>query len=151
MKKIFSILVLTTMLAAPALALAQGPGQGIPAGYSEGGCTMKHEVRGCIEGMTFQEGGETTETDCGKDDEECYVEACCLLDMVYTIADWIFVILLVVAALFIIWGAFQFVLSGGDPEKVTTARNKLIWALVGIIVAFISRGLVRIVAQIIQQ
>ncbi len=149
MKKVLSILVLSTILAVPALALAQDPGTVIPAGYSEGGCTMKHEVRGCVDGMTIAE--ITGTTDCGKGDTECLVEACCMLDMVYTIADWIFVILLVVAALFIIWGAFGFVLSGGDPEKVTSARNKLIWALVGIIVAFISRGIVRIVAQIIQK
>ncbi len=113
-------------------------------------CEMKHEVQGCIADMTDPD-DEDEETDCNKKAgaNSCNVEVCCLLDMVYTIADWIFVILLVVAGLFIIWGAFGFVLSGGDPEKVTSARNKLIWALVGIIVAFLARGLVILVTQII--
>ncbi len=144
MKKVLSILILGVVLATPILALAQ---EEVPGGLAP--CTMVHDVKGCTANMPDPESpGDVTNCQKGG---ECNIEACCLLDRVYTIADWIFVILLVVAALFIIWGAFGFVLSGGDPEKVTAARNKLIWALVGVIVAFISRGLVRIVTQIIKK
>jgi FtsH-binding integral membrane protein len=71
------------------------------------------------------------------------------MDLIYTVADWIFVALLVVAAIFIIWGAIEFITSGGAPEKVGSARNKLIWALVGVVVAFIARGLVVLITQVI--
>ena len=61
---------------------------------------------------------------------------CCILDLMETVVDWMFVILLIMAAIWIIWGAFMFLTSGGSPEKLNTARNKLIWALVGVAVAF---------------
>ncbi len=145
MKKFITILILASILAVPVVTLAQ---DGLPEGLSP--CEMKHEVKGCDEDMTDPDDPDE-ETDCSKKagTESCNVEVCCLMDKVYTIADWIFVILLVVAGMFVIWGAFDFVLSKGDPEKITSARNKLIWALVGVIVAFISRGLVRIITQII--
>lgn len=76
-------------------------------------------------------------------------QLCCLLDLMETIVTYMFVILLVLAGLMIIWGAFEFVLSGGDMEKNKNARNKLIWALVGVAVAFAARGLVRLVEMLL--
>ncbi len=131
-------------------AMSEGDGEGdgdgeiLPKGLA--GCTMKHEIKGCTRNTRI-EGGATT--DCTEDAAGCGSEICCLLDKVYTIADWIFVILLVVAGLFVIWSAFDFVLSKGEPEKITSGRNKLTWALVGVIIAFISQGLVRVIVQII--
>ena len=57
------------------------------------------------------------------------------------ITDWIFVFLLILAVLFIVLAAFQFVTAGGDPAAVGQARNKLIYAAVGVIVAALSKGL----------
>jgi divalent metal cation (Fe/Co/Zn/Cd) transporter len=73
----------------------------------------------------------------------------CLLDLIETIVTYMFGILLVLAGLMIIWGAFEFVLSGGDMEMNKNARNKLIWALVGVAVAFAARGLVRLVEMLL--
>ena len=57
------------------------------------------------------------------------------------ITDWIFVILLLLAIIFIVLAGFQFVTGGGDPTAVAQARNKLIYAAVGIIVALLAKGL----------
>ena len=44
------------------------------------------------------------------------------------ITDWLFVILLVIAVVFIVLAGFQFIVGGGDPQAVAQARQKLIWA-----------------------
>jgi len=99
-------------------------------------CTeIKHDlsryVQGCVKGAdpsSVQDG-----------------QLCCLLDLMETISTYLFVVLLVLAGIIIILGAFQFVTQGSSPEKSKEARDKLIWALVGVAVAFAARGLVRLV------
>ena len=62
-----------------------------------------------------------------------------------TVANWLFAILLALATVFIILAAFQFLTSGGDPARVGSARQSLLYALVGVAVAFLARGLVVLV------
>jgi phosphoglycerol transferase MdoB-like AlkP superfamily enzyme len=65
------------------------------------------------------------------------------------IVNWLITILLVVAALFIVLAAFTFVTAGGDPEKINTARNQVLYALIGVGVALLAWGLVALVKKII--
>ena len=65
------------------------------------------------------------------------------------IGNWLFAILLVVAVIYIILAAFDFVTAGGDPEKVKTARNNVLYAMIGIAVAFLAKGLVVLVRMIV--
>ncbi|MEK7510314.1 MAG: LamG-like jellyroll fold domain-containing protein [Patescibacteria group bacterium] len=74
-----------------------------------------------------------------------------LVDLVKIITDWVFVVLVVVAIIFIILAAFQFVTGGGDPAAVGEARTKLIWAAVGIGVALLSRGFSGAIEDIVGQ
>ena len=168
MKKVLSILVLS-LLVFPALAF------GACSSYGDGGTCMNHNCEWtdpdgpCVD----PPGGSGGTVTAGPPDSLCtevkhdlsrYVQGCvpganpstmedgqlcCLLDLMETIVTYMFVILLVLAGLMIIWGAFEFVLSGGDMEKNKNARNKLIWALVGVAVAFAARGLVRLVEMLL--
>ncbi|MEK7510326.1 MAG: hypothetical protein AAB567_02060 [Patescibacteria group bacterium] len=74
-----------------------------------------------------------------------------LIDLVKLITDWVFVVLLVMAVIFIILAAFQFITGGGDPAAVAMARTKLIWAAVGVGVALLARGLPEAVKDIVGQ
>jgi len=65
------------------------------------------------------------------------------------IVDWLFTILLVVAAIFIIIAAYYFVTASGNPETVGKARNFVLYALVGVGVAVASRGLVLLIQTIV--
>lgn len=65
------------------------------------------------------------------------------------IVDWLFTILLVIAALFIIIAAYYFVTAAGDPETVKKARNFVLYALIGLVVAFLARGLVVLIGTIV--
>ena len=58
------------------------------------------------------------------------------------IVDWIFVIVLIFAAIFIVLAGFQFITGGGDPQAVSQARNKLLYAAVGFVVAVLARGII---------
>lgn len=72
-----------------------------------------------------------------------------LITLLQVVTDWIFVIFLIVAVIFIILAAFQFLTGGGDPAAIAQARTKLIYAAVAIAVAVASRGLVAVVTNIV--
>ena len=65
------------------------------------------------------------------------------------IIDWMFTILLIVAAMYIIMAAFSFITAQGDVEKVAKARQFVLMALVGVAVAFMARGLVDLIARMV--
>jgi len=58
-----------------------------------------------------------------------------------TLLNWVFTIFIVLAILMVILAGLQFVTGGGNPSSVSEARQKLIWAIVGIVVALIAKGL----------
>lgn len=48
---------------------------------------------------------------------------------------------------FVIYGGVLFVISSGDPEKVTKAKKTLLWALVGAFLMTFSIPIVNMVAR----
>ena len=73
---------------------------------------------------------------------------CCLIDKILTVGDYIFAAILVVAIIFILLSAWSFLTSSGEPEKVKKARNYLLFAVIGIAVAFLAKLLIKVVASI---
>lgn len=69
-------------------------------------------------------------------------------DALDSIVNWLFGILIVVAIIFFVIAAFQFVTGGGDPEKVDSARKMVLYGIVGLIVAIFARGLVPFVCNV---
>jgi len=65
-----------------------------------------------------------------------------------SIINWLFGILIVVAIIFFIIAAFQFVTGGGDPEKVDSARKMVLYGIIGLIVAIFARGLIPFVCNV---
>lgn len=72
-----------------------------------------------------------------------------LRDFIGTIANWMFVILLIVAVLYIILAAYKYLFSGGSEENVAAAHKMLIYAVVAIAVAFLAKGIVFVVQQLV--
>jgi len=66
------------------------------------------------------------------------------------ITDLLFVLLLVIAVIFIILAAYNFVTAGGDPSKVDTARKNVMYALIGVGVAILAKGLVHLIKVIVR-
>ena len=62
------------------------------------------------------------------------------LNIVEAITDWLFVLLLLTATIFIILAALQFLTGGGDSAKISEARQKLLYAVIAVIVAAFAKG-----------
>lgn len=67
--------------------------------------------------------------------------------LIATIVNILSVIVGVLAIIMIIIGGFQYVTSGGDSGKVTSAKNTLIYAIVGIVIVAFSQTIVKFVVQ----
>jgi len=72
-----------------------------------------------------------------------------VLNLMGTVGNWLFALFLGIALIFIVLGALQFVTGGGDPAKVSEARQKMIWAAVGIGFALLAAFFDDIVANLI--
>jgi len=49
----------------------------------------------------------------------------------------------------LLWAAFLWMTSSGDETKVGDARKTLIYALVGVAIAIVAKGLISIVQQLL--
>ena len=58
-----------------------------------------------------------------------------------------FIVAVILVLVFIIWGAFEWITSGGDKEAVGKARNKIINALIGLAVLAVAFALFRLAGQ----
>ncbi len=72
----------------------------------------------------------------------------CLMNTLYSITDWIFVLLVALAGIFIIMGAFTLLIAAGNPEKVTSGRNYILYAAIGLVVGFLARAIPNLVKMI---
>jgi hypothetical protein len=66
---------------------------------------------------------------------------CCLFSTILYVIDWLFMILMVIVVVLILMGAFTLMTSGGSEEGVAKGRNYIIYALIGVAVALLSRAL----------
>lgn len=64
-----------------------------------------------------------------------------------TAMNWVFTFFLIVAVIFLIVGGFQYLTAGGDPEKQTGARSRIIYSLIGVAVAVLALTLIRIIGS----
>ena len=68
-----------------------------------------------------------------------------LMATLENIADWLFYLLLGIAVVFIVIGGIYYVTAQGDPEKIKKAGQTIQYALIGVIVASLAKGLVTLV------
>lgn len=66
------------------------------------------------------------------------------------IVDWLFAILIAVAAIAIVIAGYYFVTAAGNPEQITKARNFILYALIGVMVGLLARGMVVLVQKIVK-
>ena len=71
------------------------------------------------------------------------------LDTVDAITDWVFAVLMLVAVIYLVLAAYQFITGGGDPQKVSEARQKLLYAVIGIGLALAANGVDNVLTNII--
>lgn len=117
MKKIITCFCLS-ILFVPILAMAQDTGSIIPTGDATVGGSI-----GSVATMSEQPIDQTLNT----------------------IANYVIGILVIVAVFYIIWAGYTFVAHGTDPDAVAKARQRIMFAGIGIIVALLAKGIVGLV------
>ena len=70
-----------------------------------------------------------------------------VIDLICTVASWFFAILVVVAIIFILAAAFNYLTARGDAEKVGAANQSLIYAAVAVAVAVLARAIPLVVSN----
>ncbi|MDD2697068.1 MAG: hypothetical protein PHE52_02840, partial [Candidatus Pacebacteria bacterium] len=101
-------------------------------------------IRGSGVGITDCPGGEECVF---ADNSKCGI--CCLLNALYSVTDWIFVVLIALAGIFIVMGAMNIIMSGGDPSKVSSGRQYIMYAMIGLLLGFLTRAIPGIVRLIV--
>jgi hypothetical protein len=51
----------------------------------------------------------------------------------------------IISIIMLIWGGLRYVVSGGDSKKVTDAKNTVIYAIIGLIIAILAYAIVNFV------
>ena len=137
MKKILPVLLSISLLVVSLLPIA---GLAITTAAPEN-CTLKYDLT-------------SVDSHCIKDKPVSIADygMCCLLNTIYNVTNWIFVILVGIVMIFVIMGAFILVTAAGSPEKVTSGRNYVLYAAIGLIVAFLAKavpGIVKIIVGVV--
>lgn len=92
-----------------------------------------------VSALTLQEGAEAARcTGCPSDlfgDSGVFKQ----------VTNTILYIVGIVAVIMLIIGGIKYVLSGGDSKKVTDAKNTVLYAIIGLVVAFLAFAIVNFV------
>ncbi len=151
MKKIFSALVvigfLAVVLAVPLTTFAQNP----PSEC----CTLKRAITlntsSCGVG-SIAAPNSAAAAECGTgiycSDSAAKWGMFCVMNTLYSVTDWIFVILVALAGLFVILGAMNLIMSGGSAEKIKSGREYVMYAAIGLIVGLLAKAIPSLVRMI---
>ncbi len=50
-----------------------------------------------------------------------------------------------VSVIMLIWGGLRYIISGGDSKKITDAKNTILYAIIGLIIAVLSYAIIKFV------
>ena len=89
--------------------------------------------------MTLSEGAQAARCD------ECPENLFGDTGIFKTITNTVLYIVGVVAVIMLIIGGIKYVISGGDAKKVTDAKNTVLYAIIGLIIAFLAFAIVNFV------
>jgi len=67
-----------------------------------------------------------------------------------TVINYVFWGLIVLAVIFILIAGYNFVTAAGDPDKTKKARDFVLYALIGVLVGFLAKGLIYFVQSIVR-
>ncbi|MDD4990431.1 MAG: pilin [Candidatus Pacebacteria bacterium] len=155
MKKVFAIVLAISLMAgvfgAVAVAMAQDEqlqecchlNQGITidsttynakdvVGQKGGACDLNNDGK-------VEEGEVIPDTATGTNKPAENWGMICLLNTVYTVTNWVFYIMTIVAVLMIVFGGFTYITAAGDPTKAGKGKGILTFAIIGLAIALIAK------------
>ena len=123
-----------------AFSLMLGVGLGVspalqPTGYAATTCnTASQSAQDALDGAGL------AGADCGDTGDK-------LNNVIKTIVNLLSAIVGVIAVVMIIIGGFKYITSGGDSNKVSGAKNTLVYAIVGLFIVALAQLIVHFVIQ----
>ena len=70
-------------------------------------------------------------------------------EIINNLIDFVFTIALVICPIVIIIGSFMFVTASGDPKKLETGKKIIFWALIGLAIAIMAKGMVILIRALL--
>lgn len=74
-----------------------------------------------------------------------------LLGVGYNFISFLLGLIVIAAVVVIVVAGFRMVAGGGNPAQIAKAKKAIIWAIVGLIVAFMSFAIVQIIQNFLQK
>jgi len=74
---------------------------------------------------------------------------CCVFSSINLVINWIFIGLLLISVLVGLVGAYSIVTAGGNAEKVDAGKKWILYAIIGLGVAFLVRAIPFVVRTIV--
>ena len=71
-------------------------------------------------------------------------------ELIDTLISFVITIGILVAPIVILYAGFLFLTSGGEPEKVKTAKNLILYCLIGLGILMLGKGLISVIKDILQ-
>jgi len=69
-----------------------------------------------------------------------------VISTVNSLTNWFFAAFLIIAVWFLILAAFHFVTANGEVESVNKARGEVMYAMIGVLIAVLAKGIVSLAA-----
>ena len=92
-----------------------------------------------VSALTLQEGAEAAK--CDGCPENLFGDA----GIFRQVTNTILYVVGIIAVVMLIIGGIKYVVSGGDSKKVTDAKNTVLYAIIGLVVAFLAFAIVNFV------
>ena len=54
-----------------------------------------------------------------------------------------------ISVIMLVWGGVRYIISGGDSKKITDAKNTILYAIIGLIIAVLAFAIVNFVLNVI--
>lgn len=105
-----------------------------------GVCTMATLCAGKAMALTVQEGAEAARAE-GMPAE--------LVGVFTRITNTVLYVVGVISVVMLIWGGLRYIMSGGDSKKITDAKNTILYAIIGLIIAVLAFAIVNFVLNTI--
>ncbi len=70
-------------------------------------------------------------------------------ELIENLIDFIFWVAAAIVPLMIIIAAFYFITSAGNPDKVKTAKDIILYTIIGFTIVLLAKGIVSVIKQII--
>ena len=92
-----------------------------------------------VSALTLQEGAEAARCD------GCPANLFGDTGVFKQVTNTILYIVGIIAVIMLIFGGVKYVISGGDAKKVTDAKNTVLYAIIGLVIAFLAYAIINFV------